>query len=282
MPHIESSGDEPAGLLTEELELELLLEALRQRFGYDYRAYDRMTVRRKVHAVQQERGLATVSLLQNAVLHEAGVADQLLRALAVQPMLLFDDPEQARLTRIALACLHASPVPRVWMPDCAGAEAAWSLAILLAEEQLHARTEIFATVATEELLREALEASIPLERMAEYQENYLKSGGRSNLAGYFDIKGKRATLVETLRARITWSQYNIVTDASPNEFQMIIARRMLPDLGPVLRQRVLRLFHESLCLFGVINLDRPFDGTDPLASQYQQLIPSVPWYKRIQ
>jgi chemotaxis protein methyltransferase CheR len=280
MPHIEP-GRDPAGLATEDLEVELLLEALNQRCGYDFRAFDRPAVRRKLHGVMAARGLATVSLLQNAVLHHAGVADQVLRALSVQPMPLFDDPEQARLKRIALACLHACAVPRVWLPDCAGAETAWSLAILLAEEQLHARTEIFATVATEALLREAQEATIPLDRLDEYQENYLKSGGHANLAGYFDIKGRHATLVPELRARITWSQYNLVTDASPNEFQMIICRRVLPELGPMLRQRVLRLFHDSLGMFGVIGLDRPFDAGDPLADLYQQIIPSAPWYKRI-
>jgi hypothetical protein len=36
-----------------------------------------------------------------------------------------------------------------------------------------------------------------------------------------------------------------VTDASFNEFQLI-CRRALADFGPMLRQRVLRLFHDSL------------------------------------
>jgi chemotaxis protein methyltransferase CheR len=243
--------------------------------------HDRTAVRRKLHGLMQEQGLATVSLLQNAMLHRPGVAALLLRRLAVQPMLLFDDPEAARQLRIALACLHASPVPRVWIPDCAGAEGAWSLAILLAEERLHMRTEIFATVATEDLLREAQEATIPVDRLDEYQENYMKSGGQGNLADYFDLRGKRAILIPALRNRITWSQYNLVTDASPNEFQMILCRRALPDFAPLLRQRVLRLFHESLSLFGVLGIDRPLDGGDPLAAHYQPLFPSGAWYKRV-
>ena len=57
-----------------------------------------------------------------------------------------------------------------------------------------------------------------------------------------------------LQNRITWAQYNMVTDASFNEFQMIVCQRALPDFGPLLRQRVLRLFHDSLSLFGVLGL----------------------------
>jgi chemotaxis protein methyltransferase CheR len=270
------------GLATEELEIELLLEALFQRFGYDFRAYDRPTLRRKLHQVMLGRGLQTVSSLQDRVLHDPGAGAGLLRALSVPPASLFDDPEQARQLRIVLAsCLRASAVPKVWLAECAGPLEAWSLAILLAEEQLHLRTEIYATVANEEMLAAASLASFPAERMGEYQENYFKSGGTAQLADYFDVADGRATLLESLGNRITWAQYNMVTDASFNEFQMIICQRALPDFGPLLRQRVLQLFHDSLSLFGVLGLDREIGDGDPLAANYQPVFPHQPWYKRI-
>jgi chemotaxis protein methyltransferase CheR len=270
------------GLATEELEIELLLEALFQRFGYDFRAYDRPTLRRKLHQVMLARGLQTVSSLQDRVLHDPGAGAALLRALSVQPASLFDDPEQARQLRIVLAsCLRASAVPKVWLAECAGPLEAWSLAILLAEEQLHLRTEIYATVANEEMLAAASLASFPTERMDQYQESYFKSGGTARLADYFDVNDGRATLLESLSNRITWAQYNMVTDASFNEFQMIICQRALPDFGPLLRQRVLQLFHGSLSLFGVLGLDREIGEGDPLAENYQPVFPHQPWYKRI-
>jgi chemotaxis protein methyltransferase CheR len=270
------------GLATEELEIELLLEALFQRFGYDFRSYDRPTLRRKLHEVMQGRGLSTVSSLQDRVLHDPGVGAALLRALSVQPAALFDDPEQARQLRIVVAsCLRASAVPKVWLAECAGPEQAWSLAILLAEEQLHLRTEIYATVANEEMLAAASLASFPAERMAQYQESYLSSGGTARLSDYFDVRDGRATLLASLRSRITWAQYNLVTDASFNEFQLIICQRALPDFGPMLRQRVIRLFHDSLSLFGVLGLDREIAEGDELAASYQPVFPQQHWYKRI-
>jgi chemotaxis protein methyltransferase CheR len=228
------------------------------------------------------RDLPTVSSLQERVLHHPGAGAALLRALSVQPATLFDDPEQARQLRIVLAsCLRASAVPKVWLAECAGPLAAWSLAILLAEEQLHLRTEIYATIANEEMLAAASLASFPAEQMDQYQESYYKSGGTAQLADYFDVAEGRATLLEPLRSRITWAQYNMVTDASFNEFQMIICQRALPDFGPLLRQRVLQLFHDSLSLFGVMGLDREIAAGDPLAANYQPVFPHQPWYKRI-
>jgi len=267
---------------TEELEIDLLLEAVFQRYGYDFRAFDRAALRQKLLALMADKGLATVSLLQDRVLHENGVASDLLRALGVGRAALFDDPEQARQTRIVLgACLRASAVPKVWLAECPGPEEAWSLAILLAEEQLHKRTEIFATVASEELLAEVQGAGIDMDRLPQYQESYLKSGGTGELADYFEIKGGRAVLKSALRNRITWAQYNMVTDASFNEFQLIVCRRALADYGPVLRQKTLKLFHDSLSLFGVLGLDREFDRSDQIADNYQPVFAHQPWYKRV-
>jgi chemotaxis protein methyltransferase CheR len=275
-----TEGD--AHAVTEALEIDLLLEALFQRFGIDFRAYERATLREKLHAVMGELGLATVSQLQDRVLHHPQSRAALLRILSVRPVLLFDDPLQARQLRAVLApALRASALPRVWLAECAGAEEAWSLAILLADEQLHARTEIFATVANEDMLAEVSEASISMGRMEEYQQNYLKSGGTANLADFFEVRGKRAVLLPALRKRITWAQYSLVTDASFNEFHLIVCRRALGDFGPALRRRTLQLFHDSLALFGVLGLDRPLDDSDLLRANYVPVIAHQPWYKRI-
>ncbi len=103
----------------------------------------------------------------------------------------------------------------------------------------------------------------------------------TNLADYFDVRGKRAVLRADLRQRITWAQYNLVTDASFNEFQLIVCRRALADFGPMLRQQTLKLFHDSLSLFGVLGLDRPFDDGDALRGHYQPVFAQQAWYKRV-
>ncbi len=268
--------------VTEELEIDLLLEGLFQRFGYDFRGYERGALRLKLHELMRSRALATVSQIQDRALHDPDTRAALLRSLSVQPAILFDDPQLARQLRAVVAStLRASAVPKVWLAECAGAEEAWSMAILLADEQLHARTEIYATVANEEMLGEVMDASIPMERMQEYQENYLKSGGNANLADFFEVRGKRAVLRPALRSRITWSQYNLVTDASFNEFQLILCRRALGDFNPALRRRAMQLFHDSLALFGVLGLDRQFDDGDILRANYVPVFAHHPWYKRI-
>jgi len=277
----------------EELELDLLAEALFQRYGYDFRGHERAALRRKLRGVMQQRSLRTLSALQGQVLHDPGAASAVLRALHVPPAAMFDDAEEARLLRQACAaCLHGAALPKVWLADCAGAEQAWTMAVLLAEQGLLARTELHCTVASDELLTEAQDASIPMERLAACQASYerARSGaaagasgtpGAGRLADYFQVIGQRAVPLPQLRSRITWAQYNLVTDASFNEFNLIVCRRALPDFGPLLRQRVLQLFHASLAPFGVLALDRQFDESEALAAFYKPLLPLQPWYKRI-
>lgn len=271
-----------AGLAIEELETELLLEALFQRFGYDYRAYDRPALRLKFAQAMREHGTATLSGLQEKVLHELEAASSVLRTLSVAPAALFDNCAHAGRLRAVLApALRGWPVPRVWVAEAAGIGEVWTLAIVLAEEGVLGKLDIHATLANEDLVAEMQEAAIPLEELEAAQQRYLESGGTASLASYFEVKGGLARLQPQLRRRITWSQYSLVSDASFNEFQAILCCGALGDFGPVLRQRVLRLFHDSLARFGVLCLDRPLSVSDAHAGAYQAIEGDRPWYKRV-
>ncbi|TFW20555.1 chemotaxis protein [Duganella callida] len=238
----------------------------------------------KVRALRGQLELPTISALQSRVLHDDEAFNCLLRALYVAPALMFDSALEASMLRLSLgACLHGAALPRVWIADCAGAQQAWTLAILLEQEQLAQRTEIYATVASDTMLAEVQQATLPMARLSELQGNYIRSGGIGKLIDYFDVSadGLQAVLKAHLRSRITWSQYNLVTDASFNEFQMILGQRALPDFGPALRRRVLQLFDDSLAPFGMLALDQPLDDHDPLARHYKPLLAHQSWYKRV-
>ncbi|EKU81819.1 CheR family methyltransferase [Massilia timonae] len=265
-----------------ELEIDLLLEALYQRFGLDYRSHERAILRRRLQELARLHALPNLTRLQEQVLHAPGAALGVVRALAVPPAALFDRPDWARRQRGALAdSLRPTALPKVWLPEVGGVGEAWTLAVLLAEEKLYGRTEVFATLASDELLFEAREATLPASQLADAQRGYEASGGTGRLADYFEVSDGRARLLPRLRERITWLQYCLVTDGSFNEFHAIVCCRALPDFGPVLRQRVLRLFRDSLALFGVLGIDRELAASEAGAADYQPLFEEGAWYKRV-
>jgi chemotaxis protein methyltransferase CheR len=275
-----------AGLAIEELETELLLEAIFQRFGYDFRAYDRAALRARLNQAMREGGANTLSGLQEQALHNPGAASTLLRTLAVAPSPLFDCVgHAARLRSVLAPSLRGWPIPRVWLAECAGVGEAWTLAIVLAEEGVMGKLDIHATLANEEMVAQMQDACLPLADLEEARQRHQESGGRGDLLSFFEIEdgadGQCARLRADLRRRITWSQYSLVTDASFNEFQAIMCCHALSDFGPVLRQRVLRLFHDSLARFGVLCLDSQLSVADAYAGTYQAIESDRPWYKRV-
>ncbi len=271
-----------AGLAVEELETELLLEAVFQRFGHDFRAWDRAALRARLAQALRAHGVRTLSGLQENILHDAAAAARLLRLLAPAPAALFDNPGHAARLRAVLApSLRGWPLPRVWIAECAGVGEAWTLAVVLAEEGVLDRLDIHATLANEELVAGMHDAWLPLADLEAAQERHAASGAAGPLAAHFEVRDGMARLRAELRRRITWSQYSLVTDASFNEFQAIVCCRALADFGPLLRQRVLRLFHDSLARFGVLCLDRPLAVTDAHAGTYQAIAGERPWYKRV-
>jgi len=253
--------------VVQEIEAELLLEALYRLYGADLRSLERTPLRARLQAFMRGRGLSSLSALQDEALHDEAVGLELLRCLRMQPTALFDDPARIAALRQALgAWLRSCPVARVWISECACAEDVYTLAILLREEGFYDKTLLFATAASDTMLNAARAGRIPAAEFGRYQQNYLRSGGRHSLADYLDgeadQEGNLAFRPE-LGRNIIWAQYNLATDATFNEFQLIVCRGALADLRPALRQRALRLFHESLAVFGYLSL-HPADGLEHL------------------
>jgi chemotaxis protein methyltransferase CheR len=267
----------------EDLEIDLLLEGVYRLFGQDFRGYRRESVRQRLHALMRGAGLNTVSALQERVMHDHAAGDALLRALSIQPAALFDDPMYFQTLRKAMVpWLRSCPSPKVWVAECVAPEEVCELAILLAEEGLYERTQIFATAANESLLEEARAGEFALDRWPEYAENYRKCGGKADLARYCREDHGKGVFSRELRANVTWAQYSLATDASFNEFQLIVCRNALSDFGVALHRRTLQLFYDSMPLFGILSVDSK-EGLNaaPFVSRYKAIAEGQGLYRRV-
>ena len=257
----------------EDLETTLLLEAIFQRFGDDFRGYQKEIIRRKLHGFMLAHNVSTVSELQRRVLHESTYVDALVCALDSRSVGLFDHPEHVlELRKILAPWLRSSPAPKVWIAECSAPEDVYAIAILLMEEGVYYKTQIYATGANATLLNEARQAKFSLEKVQRYEENYRLAGGTQSLANYFDQVQGEAIFRAELERNITWSQYNLCTDASFNEFELIICCGSLNDYASRLRRRALQLFYDSLPAFGILSIpDANYSDLMPFASLYNAL-----------
>jgi chemotaxis protein methyltransferase CheR len=239
----------------ERIEIELLLEGIFRHYGFDFRAYAYASIRRRLWKRIEEEGLASVSALQERVLHEPEMMEKLLLDLSINVTSMFRDPSfYVAFRKHVVPMLRTYPFIRIWHAGCSTGEEVYSMAMLLSEEGLYDRSRIYATDINEVVLQRAKAGIFPLERMQEYTDNYLRAGGKRSFSEYYTAKYGGALFDQSLTKNVVFSQHNLVTDRSFSEFNVILCRNVLIYFDKSLQSKVHTLFYASLAMFGVLVL----------------------------
>ena len=250
----QESGPRPDPEL-EQLEVELLLEAIFRRYGFDFREYAPASLKRRLQRRIRAEGLASVSGLQAAVLHDPQVMERLLLDLSVNVTSMFRDPSfYGALRAKVVPLLRTYPFTRLWVAGCSTGEEVVSLAIVLSEEGLLERSRIYATDINEVVLEQARAAVYPLDKMQEYTQNYIRAGGTRAFSEYYVARYEGALFARALLDNVVYAQHNLVSDSAFNEFNAILCRNVMIYFDRPLQNRVHELFYASLETFGVLGL----------------------------
>lgn len=249
--------DTPSGYGSdlERIEVDLLLEGIYRQYGYDFRSYAFSSLKRRLWKHIQAEGLHSISELQGRVLHDPVALQRLLLDLSISVSTMFRDPGFYQAFREKVVpLLRTYPFIRIWHAGCSTGEEVYSMAILLEEENLYDRTRIYATDINDVVLQKARAGIFPLERMQEYTDNYLRSGGGRAFSEYYTARYDGALFNPGLTRNVVFSQHNLVTDRSFAEFNVILCRNVMIYFDRALQNRVLRLFHDSMPMYGILAL----------------------------
>lgn len=239
----------------EDLEIQLLLEALFQHYHYDFRHYARASIKRRLVQAREQLGYASFSGLQEAVLHDPQMLPRLLGYLTVQVSEMFRDPAYFRALREKVVPhLRTWPSLKVWIAGCSHGEEVYSLAILFQEEGLYDRTLFYATDINPEALRAAEAGVYPLDRLRRFTENHQRSGGRSSLSDWYVADYGRAVFDKRLRERVVFSDHSLVNDAVFAEVQLVSCRNVMIYFDRALQDRAVGLFRDALPRGGFLGL----------------------------
>lgn len=241
----------------EALEVQLLLEGIYQRYGFDFRDYAYASIRRRLVARMQVEGLHSLSALQDRVLHDPTVMEPLLRSLTVHVTSMFRDPEfYVAFREKVVPHLRTCEFARLWHAGCSTGEEVYSMAILLREEGLDDHCRTYATDLSEEVVRKASSGVFPLSAMQEYTANYLKAGGSRAFSEYYTSCDTNAIFHFAPPERMVFAQHSLATDGSINEFNVILCRNVMIYFDRKLQDRVHKLIYESLGHLGFLALGR--------------------------
>ena len=267
----------------EEIEIQLLLEGIRLTHGYDFREYALRPLRRSIVAAMHAEGIPTISAYQDRILHDATCMQRFLGMVGVSVTSMFREVELTHTLRDeVIPVLRTYPSVRIWMVGCATGEEVYSLAILLEEEGVLRHASIYATDLNEDTLAVARMGAYPLDRMRSYEEAYRRAGGRLALSDYYTVSGRSARFSRSLQSNVTWARHNLVTDASFNEFHLIVCTNVLIYFRPALQERAHRLFYDSLVRSGYLALGKGESLVFSAASsRYQQVRDGVSLFRKV-
>lgn len=245
----------PAPQRIEDIEIRLLLEALFQKYHYDFRNYAMASIKRRLKQAREQLGFENFSAMQESLLHDPAMLPRLLGYLTVQVSEMFRDPAYFRAVREkVIPHLRTYPSLKVWIAGCSSGEELYSFTILFREEGLEERTLFYATDISQEALRAAEAGVFGLDRIQLFTENHRKSGGRSSLSDYYQAAYGRASFDKSLRRNVVFSDHSLVTDAVFAEMHLISCRNVLIYFDRNLQDRALGLFKDSLARKGFLGL----------------------------
>lgn len=240
---------------TDEIELRLLLEAIYQRYHYDFRHYSLASLKRRLHQALDRFDCKTFSALQERALHDSAMLPRLLDYLTVQVSEMFRDPQYFRCLREKVVPhLKTYPSLKVWVAGCATGEELYSLAILFREEGLENRTLFYATDINSNALQKAEAGVFDSDRIPLFTRNHRESGGKSSLSDYYNAAYGAVIFDKTLRARTVFSDHSLVSDSVFAETQLISCRNVLIYFNRALQDRAIGLFREALVRKGFLGL----------------------------
>jgi len=267
----------------EEIEVDLLLEAVYRARGVDFRDYARASLWRRIHNQMRVEKVDTITRLLDRILHDGSCMERFVTGVSITVSAMFRDPGFFRALREQVfPVLRTRPYIRIWQAGCSMGEEIYSLAIMLAEEGLIDRCRIYATDINERVLEKAREGIYPLELMQKYTLNYIQAGGTRSFSEYYTAAYGNAIFRPALRDQVVFARHNLVTDGSFNEFNLVLCRNVMIYFNRALQERVHHLLYDSLAHFGVLGLGaKEMLSLMPLRDRYEELDAPHRLYRRM-
>ncbi len=266
-----------------EVELGLLLDALRRAFDRDFADFSHAVLRRRVNERMRAERTSTISALQDRVLHDPVARDHLLVALGGGKRALFHQPEFFQTFRgHIIPLLQTYPFVRIWLPGVGSGEDAYAIAALLYDAGMLDRSLIYATAFAPEAIAQARQGEYAVASRSGLSASITAAGIETPIDDLLTIRSGRAIFRDEIREKVMFAQHAVARSVSINEFHAIIARGTVPIYTLEAQYRIHRIFYESLARLGFLCLGvgENIAGSVHEAA-YRRVVEGYPVYRRM-
>ncbi|TMJ07335.1 MAG: protein-glutamate O-methyltransferase CheR, partial [Bacillati bacterium ANGP1] len=226
--------------------LENLLDYLKRTRGFDFTAYKRSTLARRIEKRMQTVGVSHFTeYIDHLEVHPAEFTS-LFNTILINVTEFFRDPPAwefitaEAIPRILKKGTHEQI--RIWSAGCASGEEAYSIAILFSEalgiDGLQERVKIYATDVDEEALSTA--------RHGRYAEKALEGLPRHLVEKYFTPDGRDYDFHPEARRAVIFGRHDLIQDPPISRVDLLLCRNTLMYFNNEAQVKVLARFHFAL------------------------------------
>lgn len=256
---------------------EALLHYLRQSHNFDFTAYKRSSLMRRVQHRMQTINITSYSNYYEYIKANPLEFTPLFNIIEINVTSFFRDINawnyvaDSIIPRI-IAVKAANEQIKVWNAGCASGEETYTLAILLAEvlgvEQFCARVKIYSTDIDEEALSQA--------RLGSYCSSKIAGIPPTLLEKYFEQADNHYIFRQDLRRSFIFARHNIIEDAPMSKIDLLVCRNTLIYFNIESQTRALARFH-----FGLKNNGFLFLGMSEMLPAHTNFFTSINLQQRI-
>jgi two-component system CheB/CheR fusion protein len=227
-------------------DLEHLLTHLKNTRGFDFPAYKRTTLARRIERRMSDVGVDSYAAYLDHLEVHPDEFTHLFDSILINVTSFFRDPEAFEYLRSAIVpkvIEHtAGDDIRIWSAGCASGEESYSIAILFGEalgtEMFRKRVKIYATDVDDEELKAA--------RLASYSDKDIEELPCDVRDRYFERVDGRWSVTKDLRRSVIFGRHDLLSDAPISRVDLLLCRNTLMYFHHEAQAKIVERFHYAL------------------------------------
>jgi two-component system CheB/CheR fusion protein len=240
---------------TEEMALSQVMAMLRERTGNDFSHYKRASLLRRLERRLQVTALPNIVAYRDYLAEHTEETKHLLQDLLISVTNFFRD-------RDAFEALEREIIPKIfanagdteqiraWSAGCATGEEAYSLAMLLADQNVleggQRTVQVFGT--------DIDEAAIRVARRGVYPDSIITDVPPGRLRQYFDQEDKHLCVKKSIREKVLFASHNLLRDPPFSKLHLVSCRNLLIYLNRDRQAALFEMLHYALLPGGYLFL----------------------------
>ncbi|WP_054957121.1 CheR family methyltransferase [Paenibacillus dakarensis] len=223
------------------------IQNVKRSTGINLAEYKETQMKRRLTTLRLKYGHQTFSSFYEGMMTDKSLMHEFLDRMTINVSEFWRNPNRWEVLRdnvLPELFGRGSTRLKLWSAACSTGEEPYTLAMILAEQNLFRSSTIVATDIDDGALAKAMQGM--------YLERSLKDVPKAVAAKYFTEEGSLYRFNEQLKKEVRFQKQNLLTDKFDTEFDLIICRNVMIYFTEEAKHKLYQKFADSLKPGGVL------------------------------